>query len=177
MPDYPPIDALKAAVERRILPVKAGDASPIAMRAQEALRKVFPADMVGVNVREMPMTNPRAFSDVLGSVSIGPIQLSTGRTFGTGDPAQIDLNPALTAGFPEHAVEGVIAHELEHVRQGRTRDPLSRMKEFALPYAKRPDELAASTAERTYLSHMPTIGHLPDEDMVISALGDLFKKR
>lgn len=149
MPDYPPIDALQQAVQRRILPTQAGEASPVALRALANVAKQYPADMMGVRVHEMPMTDRHAFSNTLASTTMkGQSRLGNG--FTEHDPEEIMINPGVTAVFPQAQVEGTLAHELEHIRQNRTGDPEIRHYQHMLPYESQPDEIAAFKSRRVY---------------------------
>lgn len=134
------VNQLQSQVERKILPVKAGDVSPMLMRASDQLRKAYPADMYGTTVRDLPQDqfNMR----------------SLGQTPWTQDEMQ--LNPTIGLAHAQPFAENILAHELEHVRQNRTRDVGTRQAEAAtLPYLQRPDEIAAMNATDAYRRQKP----------------------
>lgn len=183
MPDYPPIEGLKAAVDRRIQPIPAGAASPVVLRAAEALRKTYPADMYGTKVADMPTTDPRAFSDV-GAYT--PIDMSRipGSLFSPhSDQESMVVNPALSATYPQTMVEDTMAHELEHVRQGRTQDVMDRIRQHSLPYEDRPNEKAAFDASAAYRHARyakPSWKFEPPPaflEKALTALGDMYVPR
>lgn len=150
----PPIDQAQKDVLRRLVPQPAGLTQPVVMRAMEALRKAYPKDMVGVRVQDNPMTHPDAFSSGLATT---PMDLRQHPNFKPdmqeriGDPFQIDLNPAVSASFPQDAIEGILAHELQHIRQNRSgANVTNRLLQFRLPYEDRPDELDARAMTKKY---------------------------
>lgn len=135
-----PIDTakLQADVHRRILPRPASPtSSPLLDRAVEELRKAYPADMAGVDIQDMPWNNELAGTNVLGETS---------------PDNQIRMNPVLGAAFPQRAAEGVLAHELQHVRQNKaSSDPrLDMLRELNTEYSNRPSEIEAGAAAAQY---------------------------
>lgn len=175
MPDYPPIDGLQQAVERKILPRKAGDVSPVVMRAAEGLRHLYPADMYSTDVKELPLTHPHAFSNIIGET---PIDTASIGIPNKENPEAIQINPAVGMGFAQVEAASTLAHELEHVRQGRTMDPMERINQFSMDYAQRPDEVAARKAANRDVMKMPLSPKngpiLFDNETIMNALGGLF---
>lgn len=131
-----PIDLrkLEEDVHRRILPRPASPtSSPLTDRAVEALRKAYPADMTGVDIQDMPWTDPKAASTIFGKTS---------------PESEVRVNPIIGAAFPQEVAEETIAHELQHVRQNRaSRDPqMDMLRELKIPYEQRPSEIEATNA-------------------------------
>jgi hypothetical protein len=150
-PEYPvSLDQLQATLARRAYPRPASPtSSPVTDRAVEALRKAYPGDMSGVDIQDYGWKDPSAGTDTLGE---------------TGVNNAVRLNPAYTATYPQEAVEGTIAHELQHVRQNR--DELSKgqspairiLQQQSLPYAQRPDEIDAQNARFDYMNNFKNGG-------------------
>lgn len=175
MPQDPLLQALlhraQQRVERKILPQPAGEALPSAMQAADIVRKVFPADMVGVKVKDMPWKAPEAFSNDIAETPV--------YGWSTDDPYTISVNPAYGIMNGSSELAPVIAHELQHIRQNRRSedDPAyraSRIQEFRLPYAKRPDEIAARSAEENFPEQPPQYLRANDANMVIDQLRRMF---
>lgn len=178
MPDYPPITGLKTAVERKLIPQGATDASPVALRALAVLGKQYPADTAGVRVQDMPMDDPRAFSSTLATTPIKGANTIVGLP--ERDPETITVNPAVSAIFPQSSVQDTLSHELEHIRQNRYgRNPLMRLADnIELPYDQQPDENAAFAAQRQYepTHPPPSIESLRNMDSFIPMMQQLFTK-
>lgn len=143
MADFPDTKRLEADVARRIYPRPASPtSSPQLDRAVEALRKVYPKDMVGADVAEMPWSNPFSNTNVLGET----------------DPENaVRINPSLSILYPQPAVEATLAHELQHVRQNKRVDnpALEMLKQQSIPYNERPSEIEAREARNAYVREHP----------------------
>lgn len=165
------INRAQQQVERKIIPQPAGEALPSVMQAADIVRKVFPADMVGVKVKDMPWNSPEAFSNDIAETPV------YGWTHD--DPYTITVNPAYGILNGSSALAPTIAHELQHIRQNRRSedDPAyraSRIQEFKLPYAKRPDEIAARNAEENFPEQPPQYVKATDANMVTDLLRRMF---
>lgn len=143
MPSDPSLDDLKAAILAKLqsnLHQPAGSASPVALRALDALKGMYPKDATGVTVEEMDWTrNPNAFTEVIGATRVR-------------SPKRIYLNPFFTALSPQPFIEESVAHELEHVRQLQDGPPKieESIREMDIPYWQRPSEIAARRAAQAY---------------------------
>lgn len=111
---------------------------PGLQRAVTKIDKTYPQDTAGVDITTTPWADPAAGSNTLGS------------TWVKRGPQHIEINPALSMGFPQSAVEHTLAHELEHVRQNRRSPAVSALDELQLPYFDRPSEKAAREAANQY---------------------------
>lgn len=148
------IKRAQADIQRKLMPPAAGDALPGTMRAADAMRKDYPADMVGVRVVDMPWDSPEAFSNILGATPTKLpeelLKLLPSWRGAQGDPESIEVNPGSSIMEPQGALNSVLAHELQHVRQNRNGDPIQRLKERQIDYSERPSELEAQLAARRY---------------------------
>ena len=112
MPDYPPIEGLKTAIEAKQKQYGQRPATPYpAMdRAVESLRREYPNDMADVNVRQMGLQNPFAFTYTVGTTDGSQKNVR---------PQHVELNPILEMLYPESLIQSTVAHELQHVRGNR----------------------------------------------------------
>lgn len=144
-------------LQRGYMPPQAGQASPTTMRAEAAVRKEFPADMFGVKVGDLPFTDPESFSNILMST---PTKLPPGVADyqdAIGDPDSVSVNPAIDMVFGQTDANAMLAHELQHIRQNRTKDPMESLREFKIPYTKRPSELEAEMARKAWTQKHPIV--------------------
>ena len=176
MPDYPPIDGLKQAVIQKITNQPAGDAAPATLRAMAMLSKVYPADTVGMRVKDNPVTDKYAYSSKLAETPIDMKNDPGLSPFQAGDPSTVEMNPAVSQVFPQPAIEALLAHELQHIRQNRSdASPYSRVAQFSQDYEKRPDEIAGFNAADAYKQKMG-INTAPTQDQMSATdwLGQLY---
>lgn len=176
MPDYPPIDGLKQAVIQKITNQPAGDADPATLRAMAMLSRVYPEDSVGVRVKDNPVTDKYAFSSKLAETPVDMKNDQGLSMFKQGDPSTIEMNPAVSMAFPQPAIESILAHELQHIRQNRSdASPYSRVAQFSQEYGDRQDEKDAWGATDAYKQLMG-INTTPSPDSVSATdwLGKLY---
>jgi hypothetical protein len=142
--DYPvPISVLEQAVLKRLMPEPARDGIPPSLvRAIEQMRRAYPDDpATESDVQPMSMDAQDAQSDMVrGSTTL---------------KNQVRINPLLLATAHQDAINGTLAHELQHVRQNRKlpagADGQARyLQEFDLPYDQRPSEVDAARERFAY---------------------------
>lgn len=177
--NLPPLEPLQQDVRRRTTKPMAGEASPVALRALEAMQRWRPAEMPGLRISEYDMsTDPWAFSNVLGSVTQRvPDEVASILGFQP-DYERIKLNPALTTLYPENQVEQTVAHELQHVIQNRTQDPYNAIEERQLAYPDRPREQEAFDVANQYSAQLGRKGFPAEHDLsdsIFPAIDGLFK--
>lgn len=180
---HAPVDTtlMKTLVERHLTNQPAGMTTPAVMRAMKEMQRFNGAgDMAGVRVEDMPMTDPDAFSNTLART---PVDFRKIFEKSHTDPEKIEMNPGVSASFPPSALASTLMHELQHVKQNRASlDSLPaqvlRLKQFGLPYEKRPDEIAGFDAATRYdLSTGNDETLTPNHyHNIVEYLGNIFKK-
>lgn len=169
---------LKAQVERKILPDQAGQMTPATMRAASAIRKTYPADMAGVKVNEQSMLDPYAFSSILASTPSRATEIlrQQFKEMKQPDYESFEVNPAVSALYPQNALEKTMAHELEHIRQNRTEDPLEALRQHVkLAYNDRPIEKSAREAADKYKTMTPNDGAWTGQGLFMGEMGKLLR--